>query len=102
MTETTTAPAVETAEAPELLPVRILVLQRGWAVVGRHHRDGVEHVLTDASVIRRWGTSRGIGEIALAGPTRDTVPDKAGTVRAHELATVLILDCDSAAWNGRL
>ena len=82
--------------------VKILVLQRGWNVIGRYNKDGQEHVLTDASVIRVWGTTRGLGEIASGGPTGSTKLDPCGTVRAHELATVLVMDADAEKWSDRL
>jgi len=79
--------------------VKIVVLHRGWVVVGRlqPHGDEPERVLTNASVIRVWGTTRGLGELA-AGPTKDTILDKAGVVRYHELAAVLTIDCEDTAW----
>lgn len=79
--------------------VRILVLQRGWVVVGRYTTDGDECVLTDASVIRRWGTTKGLGEIAANGPTKDTVLDKCGEVCAHKLSVVLQLKCNAERWS---
>ena len=83
-------------------PVKILVLQRGWVAIGRYAKDGAEHVLTDASVVRRWGTQKGLGQLAQSGPTSSTVLDATGTVRAHELATVLVIDADAAVWADRL
>jgi hypothetical protein len=88
--------------APKSDDVKILVLQRGWNVVGRYSKDGSEHVLTDASVIRYWGTTRGLGEIAAGGPTPTTKLDPCGTVRAHELTTALVMDADAVKWSGRL
>lgn len=86
------------AERPASGEVKILVLQRGWNVVGRYEKSGTEHVLTDAAVIRYWGTTKGLGELAAGGPTDKTKLDPCGTVRAHELATVLVLDCDAQKW----
>lgn len=77
---------------------KIVVLQRGWVVVGDYAKDAHEVVVTNASVIRRWGTTKGLGEIAENGPTSNTVLDKCGTVRAHELAVVMIIDCNQAKW----
>lgn len=77
---------------------RIVVLHRGHVVVGRYSRDGSEVVIRDASVIRRWGTTRGLGEIAANGPTPNTVLDPCGVVRAHELAVVLTIDCEASKW----
>jgi hypothetical protein len=79
-----------------------VVLQRGWVVVGRVERIGAETVVRDAHVIRRWGTSKGLGQLALEGPQSATILDAAGTVRAHELAVVLTLDCDVKIWERRL
>ncbi len=36
--------------------------------------------LTNTAVIRIWGTKRGLGEIALNGPTPDTVLDPCGNI----------------------
>lgn len=70
---------------------RIVILQRGWVVVGRWHRDGDDVTLTSASVIRRWGTSKGLGEL-VNGPLSGTTLDPAGTVRFHILGVVAALD----------
>ena len=78
--------------------IRIVVLQRGWVVVGQWGQDGDQVTITDASVIRRWGTTKGLGEIAKDGPTGDTILDPAGTVRCNELAVVMSLDCDESKW----
>ncbi len=87
-----------TRESPpvEQGALRIVVLDRGWIVVGRVFRDGDWTRIEDAAVIRNWGTSRGLGEIAEGGPTSKTVLDKCPTVRAR--TTILELECKEAAW----
>ena len=77
---------------------RIVVLQRGWVVVGDMSQNGPQIAVENASVIRIWGTTRGLGELAGGGPTKKTVLDPCGTVRAHELAVVMTIDCDAAKW----
>ena len=79
---------------------QIVVLQRGWVVVGDTKHDLTTDVVTikNASVIRRWGTTKGLGEL-VNGPTKSTVLDPAGTIRAHALTVVLSLDVDEAAWS---
>ena len=52
--------------------IKIVILQRGWCMVGKFERNGTECKLFQASVIRIWGTTRGLGEIAQNGPTEDT------------------------------
>lgn len=83
---------------PKALPIRIVILQRGWVVVGRYAQAGSAVTITNASVIRRWGTTRGLGEIAAGGPTPNTALDGCGTVRCHELAVIATLDCEDAKW----
>lgn len=52
----------------------ICVLPRGWVLVG--NLEGT--CLKSAKVIRRWGTTKGLGELAASGPTRETVLDDLG------------------------
>jgi len=82
--------------------IKIVVLQRGWVAVGRYSQTGERCQLADASIIRRWGTTRGLGEIAAGGPTGDTVLDPAGIITFHEMTAVLILDCEEGPWASRL
>ena len=74
-------------------PIKIVVLQRGWVIVGKWHREGNDCKLTDASVIRTWGTTKGLGEI-ISKPTTKTVLDKCGTVNFDYLTVVCTLDGD--------
>ena len=77
---------------------RIVIAQRGWVFVGRWTQDGDNITLTDASVIRTWGTTKGLGELALNGPTSKTVLDPVGTVRLHQLGVVASLDTAVSSW----
>jgi len=78
--------------------VKIAVLQRGWVFVGRYYKDGTACRLENSSVIRNWGTTQGLGEIASDGPTSNTKLDPAGVVRFNELTAVLIMDCEESKW----
>jgi len=79
--------------------VKIVILQRGWAMVGRFERKGSECKLHDASVIRTWGTTKGLGEIAKDGPTSSTKLDKCnGLVEFDYLTVVATIACDEKAW----
>lgn len=81
--------------------LRIVIGQRGWVWIGRYAEDGDEVVLTDARCIRRWGTTKGLGEL-VAGPTKTTVLDPAGTVRLHRLGVVASYEADAAGWEKAL
>ncbi len=83
--------------------VKIVVLQRGWVVVGLYSHTATEATLENAATIRVWGTTKGLGELALDGPTSSTKLDKAGTIHFERLTTVLIIDVkDSNKWLSKL
>lgn len=77
---------------------QIVVLQRGWIVVGNVHRTESEVRITDCSVIRVWGTSHGLGEIAKNGPTSKTKLDPCPAVTAHPLSVVLYMNVNESKW----
>ena len=83
--------------------VRIVILQRGWVMVGRLERDGSRCILHNASVVRVWGTTKGLPEIANDGPTAKTVLDSCdGDVEFHELTMIAALACREDKWLSRL
>ncbi len=82
--------------------VRICILQRGWVVVGKYSQIGSECKLTDANVIRTWGTTKGLGEIASNGPTTSTKLDPCPDVYFHELVGVFQMKCEDSKWLGKL
>jgi hypothetical protein len=84
-------------------PIKIVILQRGWVVIGKYAEEENDMcILTDAYVIRAWGTSNGLGELALEGKQSNTKLDKTGVVRFHKLTTVGIIDCVEKKWNKEL
>lgn len=83
--------------------IKIVILQRGWVMVGRFERKGDDCFLHDACVIRNWGTTKGLGEIALGGPTSSTKLDKCnGTADFHYLTAVACLSVNEDAWKNIL
>lgn len=80
------------------MDIKIVVLQRGWIAVGSFFSVGDERILQGASIIRRWGTSKGLGEIAAGGPNPKTVLDSCPDLRFHVLTTVLMIDCTEDKW----
>lgn len=71
---------------------QIVIGERGWVWVGTVTRDGGDYILTDASCIRIWGTTQGLGELALKGKTPKTVLEPVGTIRVPELAVIGRID----------
>lgn len=83
--------------------IKIVILQRGWNMVGHFERNGSECKLHNASVIRRWGTTHGLGEIADGGPTSETILDKCGGVVEFDYLTVVAtIACRGERWAGKL
>lgn len=79
--------------------IKIVILQRGWVMVGRFEKNGSECKLHGASVIRNWGTTKGLGEIAASGPTGSTKIDATnGLVEFDALTVVASISCNAAAW----
>ena len=78
---------------------RIVVTDGGFVYLAEKvdviKRDGmIEHVgLTTCSVIRVWGTTAGLGEIALKGPTSNTVLDFCGYVEVPQVKLLALYAC---------
>jgi hypothetical protein len=85
----------------EELPIRIVVLQRGWVAIGRFIREDNNCTLHDAYIIRKWGTSAGLGQLAKNGKQSETVLDPAGIIRFY-LTVCLEIECDYQKWNSEL
>ena len=79
---------------------QIVILNRGWVVVGDYSEleDKMECTLTNASVIRVWGTTKGLGELAENGPTSSTKLDASPNIRFHKMTMVARMDCNVDNW----
>lgn len=78
---------------------QIVILNRGWVVVGDYSEKGDEGVLDNASVIRTWGTTKGLGELAENGPLTNTKLDPCPTIRFNKLTMVARMDVNESKWN---
>lgn len=77
---------------------QIVVLQRGWVVIGDVEKTEAEVKINNCSIIRIWGTSKGLGEIAANGPTDKTKLDHCPPVIAHPLSVVLYMNVNPGKW----
>ncbi len=87
---------------PKNSDIKIVILQRGWVMIGRYSKDGDMVTLENAYVIRTWGTTKGLGELALDGKQSSTKLDKAGHVEFHILTVVATINCDDTKWDSGL
>lgn len=80
-------------------PIKIVILQRGWVMIGKFEKNGSDCKLHNASVIRSWGTTKGLGELA-NGPTCSTKLDPChGVVEFHELTIVAMITVNQNKWS---
>jgi hypothetical protein len=78
---------------------QIVILNRGWVVVGNYSEKGDDCTLTNASVIRTWGTTKGLGELAENGPLTNTKLDPCPNVTFNKLTMVARMDVREDKWN---
>ena len=78
--------------------IKIAILQRGWVFVGRFERKGNDCKLVDSLNIRRWGTTKGLGELAEKGKLENTVLDESGVIEFDYLTVVALLSCNQEVW----
>lgn len=85
-------------------PPNIYVCERGFVLVGRPREqkrgeDARFIHLDDCGVVRSWGTTDGLGELAMKGPLPGTKIDREpdGT-QAATSSFYRIIPCDQEAW----
>lgn len=76
----------------------IAVLDRGFVYVGNVTTDDKFVIITDARNVRKWGTTNGLGQLAIEGPQPNTKLDNANVVKAlvGELKHMII--CKEESW----
>jgi hypothetical protein len=77
---------------------QIVILNRGWVVIGDYSEKGDDCTLTNAFVIRKWGTTNGLGELAEKGKLADTILDSTPNVHFNKLTMVARIDVNESAW----
>jgi hypothetical protein len=83
-------------------PIRIVVIDSGWVIVGRVAESKAGVSITQASVVRQWGTSKGLGQLAIDGPQKETVLDKIGVVHVNPDQIKFLVECDHEVWAKKL
>ena len=72
----------------------IVVASSGWVFVGTPAAAPAPdaYALDDAAVIRKWGTDRGIGQLALHGVTPETILDPVGKLVINRTNLICLLE----------
>ncbi len=80
----------------------IIVADRGWVFVGHARQDvrlGIDGIaVDDARVVRRWGTSRGLAQLAAEGPQPNTKLDDKRPVFIPRSDVKSFFDCVEEKW----
>ncbi len=79
------------------MPYQIAVLDRGFVYIGYIKWNDNVLTITDAKCIRRWGTTRGLGEL-VNGPRPETILDTVGTIHVPKHALIHLIDVVESAW----
>lgn len=81
--------------------LKIAVLDRGFVYIGQVVTDGEWCHISNAWNIRRWGTTRGLGEL-VNGPLANTVLDRVGSVRVPMGGLQHLIAVESSKWTIKL
>jgi len=79
--------------------IQIVVLNRGWIVIGKVTESASKTIIKDASVIRYWGTTNGLGELAEHGKTDKTKLDSCPDITVETCNIVLTMNCNQSNWS---
>ena len=79
-------------------PIQIVVLNRGWIVVGNVSEKGGKTYIQNPSIIRNWGTKKGLGELAMSGKLPNTVLDECLDITVDTANVIFIMNCDQSKW----
>lgn len=72
---------------------KIVIVQAGWVFVGTvGEGDAGMVTLDNAACIRVWGTTAGLGQLALHGVQKDTVLDPCGRVQFPLTSVIGMMD----------
>lgn len=86
--------AKKETNTPKASPTQeLIVIHRGWVLMGDVEPTDNKLLVTNAAVVRVWGTDAGLGQIALHGPTSRTVLDPCGKVDVPMHAVLFRIKC---------
>lgn len=75
---------------------QIVVLDKGFVYHGDISFHDGWFTLSNCVNLRRYGTDKGLGQLALHGPTKETEQDPSGVIRGRETSVLFLIECDHA------
>lgn len=83
---------------PEDHGLSLIVADRGFVWVGKAVTSGDWVNIQGARVVRRWGTTEGLNELANKGPLPSTRLDAAADIKVSRKALIAIIPCEVDKW----
>lgn len=77
----------------------IVVVNKGFVYVGDAEINKNFCVISNAMCIRKWGATKGLGELAINGNNDKTILDATGTVRIPLTSLIQTIDTERSKWN---
>jgi hypothetical protein len=77
---------------------RIVVMPYGWVFVGIWNDNGKKTTLSNAHCIQKWGTDKGLGELAIKGPLPNTILCHTGAVIFKSGTEIVSIPCETHNW----
>lgn len=77
----------------------LVVADRGHVWVGRVRTDDEWAYVADAQIVRIWGTSKGLNELANSGPLSGTKLDAPAAVKVSRRAVIALIQCEAGKWS---
>lgn len=79
--------------------MHLVILPRGWVMVGVCRETNNKLYMKNASVVRHWGTSKGLPELANNGPLSNTMLDGKCEMEFPMSSIIAKLKCNKKAWS---
>lgn len=89
---------MDTNTTTETHGLSLVVADRGFVWVGHTVTDADWVHITAARVVRRWGTSEGLNELAAKGPLTNTRLDAPADLKVSRKALIAIIPCEAEKW----
>lgn len=77
----------------------LVVADRGHVWVGQATTDNQWCRIKSARIVRQWGTSKGLNELAKNGPLSGTKLDDNTDVLVNMRAVIALIPCEASKWN---
>jgi hypothetical protein len=79
-------------------PTHIVVVESGWVFAAVLEESATHISSSDCAVIRSWGTTNGLGQLALKGPTKETVLDMCNITHIPKTKVLFTMECTPLEW----